>query len=103
MEGEVTEWSNAVSDETSTTVTIPTCRFNFPGAEDKAYSWTNRADAMKAKIVINSSMVGVKATAVEETQVPVVFYNLQGVRVDNPNAGVYIKCEGTKTTKVVVK
>lgn len=32
-----------------------------------------------------------------------VYYNLQGVRVDNPTNGVYIKREGSKATKVLVK
>ncbi len=34
---------------------------------------------------------------------PAVYYNLQGVRVDNPANGVYIKREGSKATKVLVK
>lgn len=32
-----------------------------------------------------------------------VYFNLQGVRVDNPSAGVYIRVCGNKSTKVVVK
>lgn len=34
---------------------------------------------------------------------PAVYYNLQGVRVDNPNAGVYIVKQGNKVSKVYVK
>ncbi len=36
-----------------------------------------------------------------ETTLP-VYYNLQGVRVDNPSAGLYIKVEGKKASKVVL-
>ncbi len=97
------EWSTSVSDETSTTVTIPNCRFNYPGAEDKMYSWTGRADAMKGKILINRSTVGVKAIQIEDAQAAPVYYNLQGVRVDNPANGIYIKHEGSKASKVFVK
>lgn len=97
------EWSTSVCDETSTTISIPNCRFNYPGAEDKAYSWNGRADAMKASIVFDRPTVGVKAIAIEDAQAAPVYYNLQGVRVDNPNGGVYIKCEGSKASKVFVK
>lgn len=34
---------------------------------------------------------------------PVEFYNLQGVRVDNPAAGLYIRRQGTKVEKVVIR
>lgn len=38
-----------------------------------------------------------------ETDAPVEFYNLQGVRVENPSAGLYIRRQGNKATKVYVK
>ena len=34
---------------------------------------------------------------------PVEYYNLQGVRVENPSAGLYIRRQGNKTTKVIIK
>lgn len=34
---------------------------------------------------------------------PVEYFNLQGVRVDTPSTGVYIRRQGTEVTKVVVK
>ena len=37
---------------------------------------------------------------VEET--PVEYYNLQGVKVDNPSNGLYIKRQGNKVTKVIL-
>jgi hypothetical protein len=39
--------------------------------------------------------VGAEAGAVE-------YYNLQGVKVENPEKGVFIKKQGGKTTKVVL-
>ncbi len=33
---------------------------------------------------------------------PAVYYNLQGVRVDNPAKGLYIRCQGNKVTKVIL-
>ena len=45
-------------------------------------------------------------TGIEDTMVddnaPVEYYNLQGVKVANPENGIFIKKQGTKTTKVVL-
>lgn len=38
-----------------------------------------------------------------DANAPVEYYNLQGVRVDNPSAGLYIRRQGNKATKVYVK
>ena len=47
-----------------------------------------------------------KLTSVEETLVdenaPVEYYNLQGVKVANPENGLFIKKQGSKATKVVL-
>ncbi len=40
---------------------------------------------------------------VSSEDAPVVYYNLQGVQVENPAAGLYIRRQGNKTTKVLVK
>jgi hypothetical protein len=40
---------------------------------------------------------------VDNENAPVEYYNLQGVRVVNPQNGLYIKRQGNKATKVLVK
>jgi hypothetical protein len=40
---------------------------------------------------------------VDSENAPVEYYNLQGVRVVNPQNGLYIKRQGNKATKVLVK
>ncbi len=40
--------------------------------------------------------------AIEAENAPVEYYNLQGVKVENPSNGIFIKKQGTKTTKVVL-
>lgn len=40
---------------------------------------------------------------VDNEDAPVVYYNLQGVQVENPSTGIYIRRQGSKTTKVLVK
>ena len=45
-------------------------------------------------------------TAIDEVEfdenAPVEYYNLQGVKVDNPSNGLYIKRQGNKVTKVIL-
>lgn len=38
-----------------------------------------------------------------DSNAPVEYFNLQGIRVDNPTPGLYIRRQGTKTEKVIVK
>ena len=40
---------------------------------------------------------------VEDSDAPVVYYNMQGVRVANPANGLYIRVQGKKATKVLVR
>lgn len=50
--------------------------------------------------------VGDKVTGIEDTMVdenaPVEYYNLQGMKVANPENGIFIKKQGAKATKVVL-
>lgn len=34
---------------------------------------------------------------------PIEYYNLQGIRVDNPESGVYVRRQGSKVSKVLVR
>ncbi len=38
-----------------------------------------------------------------DSNAPVEYYNLQGIRVDNPANGIYIKRQGSKATKVLIR
>lgn len=46
---------------------------------------------------------GISNIAVDNSNAPVEYFNLQGVRVANPENGVYIRRQGNKATKVLVK
>jgi hypothetical protein len=46
---------------------------------------------------------GIEGVAVDNSNAPVEFYNLQGVRVANPTNGIYVKRQGNTATKVLVK
>lgn len=44
---------------------------------------------------------GVAAIAADEADAPAVYYNLQGVQVENPTTGLYIVKQGNKVSKIV--
>lgn len=50
---------------------------------------------------ITAKGAGVEAVSAENA--PAVYYNLNGVRVDNPQSGLFIEVRGSKATKVYVK
>ena len=53
-------------------------------------------------ISLGAPMSDVEEVNVEDVDAPVEYYNLQGVRVENPSHGLYIKRQGGHTTKVVL-
>ncbi len=50
-----------------------------------------------------ANMSAVEDIVVEETNAPAEYYNLQGIRVANPENGLYILRQGSKTSKVYVE
>ncbi len=53
-------------------------------------------------IVEDDGNTGVKSTLADDTGNPSEYYNLQGVKVEKPDKGIYVKKQGSKTTKVVL-
>lgn len=45
---------------------------------------------------------GVNSVMVEDSNAPVEYYNLQGIRVDNPQNGIFIRRQGNKASKVIL-
>lgn len=48
-------------------------------------------------------MTGVEGVNVDNSNAPVEYFNLQGVRVANPDAGIYIRRQGSETVKVIIR
>lgn len=67
--------------------------FTYDGYSD--WIWVN------AYIPTVDIMTGVRPNKVETDSADPVYYNLQGVRVANPEKGLFIKVENGKTTKVI--
>ena len=71
----------------------------------QAYSFAKAENtyttAANDKITVTDMMTGVESTLVDENA-PVEYFNLQGVKVANPENGIFIKRQGAKATKVVL-
>lgn len=64
---------------------------------------TTNSDTGKIQLYSNGTLSGVDDIVSDDANAPVEYYNLQGVRVANPESGLYIRVQGKKATKVLVK
>ena len=71
--------------------------FSLPRAE----AFTTKAAAKYAFDIIASGVEEINAE--EDTEALVEYYNLNGVKVENPSNGVFIKVQGNKSSKVYIK
>lgn len=62
-------------------------------------SGTNKISKIYVETAVASGIENVYD--VEDADAPVYYYNLQGVRVENPNNGIFIRVQGKKATKVM--
>lgn len=68
----------------------------------------NRGDALlvqaiKVMTYTNASGAGVNDVFADDENAPVEFFNMQGVKVNGNEPGLYIRRQGSKTAKVLVK
>ena len=70
-------------------------------------AYTMKNPARKTLTTAPSSQVlEILTTGIDDIIVneePVEYYNLQGIKVDNPSKGIFIKKQGNKATKVYMK
>lgn len=91
------------------TVSLPVSELTANGTRD-AYVYfqavnplTDDKSPVFANLVSKSgNLTGVEGVEAEGAEAPVEYYNLQGVRVENPESGLYIRRQGNKTTKVIL-
>lgn len=69
------------------------------GAVDVTVQNTNGCHIYYIDVVVPSSVSDIEA----DENAPVEYYNLQGVRVANPENGIFIRRQGNKATKVMMK
>jgi len=73
----------------------------FPGCSDSANSDKGWCKPEFYAEVCKTT--GVTSIAVDASDAPVEYFNLQGVRVNNPENGLFIRRQGNKTTKIILK
>lgn len=71
-------------------------------ANAPAQYWNPFADFKLEQVVEGAGVDDVVVDEADENA-PVEYYNLQGVRVENPANGLYIKVQGKKATKVLLR
>lgn len=62
---------------------------------------TNRLTST-AKSFTVGKLSGISEIGAEAAEAPVEYFNLQGIKVTDPQGGLYIRRQGTKTTKVYI-
>lgn len=67
-----------------------------------AGTWTFTFDAEALTLSVTAGEAGIDSVIAEENAAP-VYYNLQGVKVANPENGIYVVRQGNKVSKVLVK
>ena len=70
-------------------------------SDTDAVEYTNVIVYVPLDLLKAASVKGI-ASEVDENA-PVEYYNLQGVRVENPSEGLFIRRQGKKATKVILK
>jgi hypothetical protein len=92
--------SDRTTMSSDNTITVPNCLFGRDGSVF-GLSWNNQ---QTGTIKLPESFVGVNDIIInnndDTNNAPVEYYNLQGIRVTNPEHGIYIRRQGTHATKV---
>lgn len=60
------------------------------------------SETLEASLVYYLPDDGVEGVGADNNNAPVEYFNLQGVKVANPQGGLYIKRQGHKTSKVIL-
>lgn len=82
-------------------VSFNNCTLYVPAGSEDAY----RNDPIWGKF---SSINPINSSSIDKIEsdsnnIPIEFYNLQGVKVANPSNGIFIKVQGSKASKVYIK
>ncbi len=91
------EITEAIEDIEVSSVDCSNMSVNLPKGE-----WTFSFNAEELLLSVYSGAAGIDEILSGEA-VPAVYYNLQGVKVANPENGIYVVRQGNKVSKVLVK
>lgn len=74
------------------------CLYFFPDTDGSNLYPSNRPH--ESSITLPGA--GIDSPAVDAADAPVEYYNLQGIRVDNPVNGIYIRRQGSEISKIIL-
>jgi hypothetical protein len=106
--GDNLSWVNADIDLAGQTITADT-KITIRQIDDQwPYKASDETTSATARYFLDDIKVYEAGSssiesAVADVNAPVEYFNLQGVRVANPTAGIYVKRQGNTATKVLVK
>lgn len=100
--------------QTSSTIFTSATKTTWTATEDAyipAVTLTNRTTnntyftTIKVTYIIDNNVTGIDGIESDDENAPVEYFNLQGIRVngDNLSTGIYIRRQGSKTTKVLIQ
>lgn len=91
----------ATADEEGFTEYTKPARFEVAGSLEHYTVHTESGVKTAVKTITASGVTGIEDIVADGDEADAVYYNLQGVRVDNPENGLYIRVRGNKVEKVV--
>ena len=91
-------------DATRTRVNFNNCILGMDPTCEEAMTWTGVAEYMNGSLTLAKPLADESGIhAIEATDLPVEYYNLQGVRLANPQPGIVIVRQGQKSYKTVIR
>lgn len=108
IEGE-TVASRAISDDAWVTTDSNVYTYNVPATLENDITLNIRAKAgdsysevRSINIAKDGTITGIEAVAADSAEGEAEYFNLQGIRVANPQGGVFIRRQGAKVAKVAL-
>ena len=97
-------WTNKVADaNVEYTIPVPVEPVHHIYVEAKSVNGTFHSEVDKFTLDQSGTTTGITAVETEDTDAPVEYYNMQGVRVMNPAQGLYIRRQGNRVEKVALR
>lgn len=98
-------WTNRVADENvAYNIDVPTTEGNYLTIRAKSVLNGIHSDELVKYVDASGNVIsGIEAVAADDTNAPVEYFNLQGMRVNADQPGLYIRRQGSKVEKVSIR
>ena len=74
----------------------------FDASNSRYYTYDMNVNLVDMTLKFDGT-TGVESISIEDSTAPVEYFNLQGVRVENPENGLYIVRQGNKVSKQLIR